>query len=391
MTERTIDVDSLLEPITPELPAGSDLRTDTSPLNDFQQIKDKRNKARQLEKQTLFGPNMSPDAREESTGRGKSPESTTECWKFVKDKSLDVLKRKSKDAEVAAYLIEALLRLDSFAGLHDGLRTMRELVDRFWDNIYPRPDEDGIETTVLPISRLDSEVLTSAIKRVPLTQGTSVGPFAAWQYRQAEELVRCSPEERQTRIDRGAVTKEMFSRAARETSTEFFQETNEELDACRDEFKGIAELLGVRCPEYTPTFSAAFDALDEVQSSLRLIAGPRLVVKASSAAGSKGSAEGENMPSGSNFVDNPVNGREDAFRTLESIADFFERTEPQSLIPAQLRKVVRWGRMRPSQLYSELIEDSSLREQIFKLVGIAAKEEEQSDESPGYEPQREDS
>jgi hypothetical protein len=39
--------------------------------------------------------------------------------------------------------------------------------------------------------------------------------------------------------------------------------------------------------------------------------------------------------------------------------------------------------MSPSQLYSELIEDSSVREQVFKIVGIERKEES-SDGSSGY-------
>jgi type VI secretion system protein ImpA len=82
-----------------------------------------------------------------------------------------------------------------------------------------------------------------------------------------------------------------------------------------------------------------------------------------------------------NFVDKQPSGREDAFRTLESIALFFERTEPQSLVPAQLRKAIRWGRMSPAQLYSELIEDSSVREQIFKVVGISDKSEESGADS----------
>jgi type VI secretion system protein ImpA len=291
---------------------------------------------------------------------------------------------------VAAYLIEALVRLNGYAGLHDGLELMRGLVERYWDDVYPRPDEDGLETTVLPISRLDSEVLTSAVIRVPITDGSSVGPFAVWQFRQAEELRSCKPEERRTRIERGAVTREMFDKASRETGAAFFQETYAEAAACLQELKLLSAALDEKCgPEanVTPTFSTVGDALNEAQAVLRLIAGPRLQVAAARAgAASAGSGEGGNHEGGamgSQFVDNRLNGREDAFRTLESIAAFFERTEPQSLIPAQLRKVIRWGRMSPSQLYSELIEDSSVREQVFKIVGIERKEES-SDGSSGY-------
>jgi type VI secretion system protein ImpA len=66
--------------------------------------------------------------------------------------------------------------------------------------------------------------------------------------------------------------------------------------------------------------------------------------------------------------------RDDAFRILLSVADFFERSEPQSLLPAQIRRVVRWGRMSPQELFAEVVEDSSALEHMFKLVGIPRPE-----------------
>ena len=66
----------------------------------------------------------------------------------------------------------------------------------------------------------------------------------------------------------------------------------------------------------------------------------------------------------------PLSTRDDAFRILLAVADFFERTEPQSLLPAQIRRVVRWGRLTPQELFAELLEDAGALEQMCKLVGI---------------------
>jgi type VI secretion system protein ImpA len=68
--------------------------------------------------------------------------------------------------------------------------------------------------------------------------------------------------------------------------------------------------------------------------------------------------------------------RDDAFRILLSVADFFERTEPQSLIPAQLRRVVEWGKLAPQELFARVIEDTSALEQMYKLVGIPRPNQE---------------
>ncbi len=361
MTETVVDIETLLSPVEGDNPAGNDLREDGSWSSKLRQVKDLREAARRNEKQLELD--------------GGNPSEALEPWRKLRTAAIDVLSSSSKDLEVAAYLIEALVRIEGFAGLRDGMRLARGLVENFWDDVYPRPDDDGLETTVLPLQRLDGDILTAPIRRVAVTQDTSVGRLVTWQYRQAMDLKQCSPEERQTRIDRGAATKEMFDKAARETSTPFFQELDGHITQCLEELKLLAAALHERCPEHSPTYSSVEEALLDARSVVRVMAGPRLQEgKVSTSTGSNDGAEGT-------VVDNQVSGREDAFRRIEEIAAYFERTEPQSLIPVQLRKVVRWGRLSPAQLYTELIEDSSVREQIFKQVGIAEPKDESDNES----------
>jgi hypothetical protein len=42
------------------------------------------------------------------------------------------------------------VRIDGFGGLEMGFRLARELVESYWDNLYPQPDEDGLSTRTLP-------------------------------------------------------------------------------------------------------------------------------------------------------------------------------------------------------------------------------------------------
>ena len=62
--------------------------------------------------------------------------------------------------------------------------------------------------------------------------------------------------------------------------------------------------------------------------------------------------------------------REEAFRALLQVAEFFKRTEPHSPISYGLEQAVRWGRMPLPDLWAELIPEESARLQLFKLVGI---------------------
>lgn len=70
--------------------------------------------------------------------------------------------------------------------------------------------------------------------------------------------------------------------------------------------------------------------------------------------------------------------RELALTQLEEIAAWFERNEPQSILPSEIRKVVRRGRMTPEQLYKDLIDDESVRRQLFRDVGIVPQDSDSS-------------
>jgi hypothetical protein len=58
-----------------------------------------------------------------------------------------------------------------------------------------------------------------------------------------------------------------------------------------------------------------------------------------------------------------------------AVADFFESKDPHCLLAAQVRKVVRLGRMTPAEYFSELIQDRAARDELFKLVGIKPPED----------------
>ncbi|MHC5061563.1 MAG: type VI secretion system protein TssA [Planctomycetota bacterium] len=65
-------------------------------------------------------------------------------WSEVADKSYELLRR-SKDLRAAMYFAVALLKLEGFAGLCDGLYLLKGLLERFWDDMYPQldPEDDN--------------------------------------------------------------------------------------------------------------------------------------------------------------------------------------------------------------------------------------------------------
>ena len=68
-----------------------------------------------------------------------------------------------------------------------------------------------------------------------------------------------------------------------------------------------------------------------------------------------------------------ISNRDEAFRTLLKVSEFFRRTEPHSPISYNLEQAVKWGRMSLPELLSELIPDERARDEFFKLAGIPEK------------------
>ena len=178
-----LDFAKLTAPISAEKPTGVDPRSDISPTSLYYQVKGARSTARAAERQTAG-----------------TPDAATPDWKPVREIGAKLLTEQAKDLEITTYMIEGLLRLEGFAGLRDGFRLARELVDKFWDGIFPMPDEEGLSTRIAPLSGLNGEdaegTLIAPITRVPITDATSVGRFTLAHYNEAKSLTRiCRPQD----------------------------------------------------------------------------------------------------------------------------------------------------------------------------------------------------
>lgn len=58
-------------------------------------------------------------------------------WNKVRAVAAGILAEKSKDLTVAGYLSAALLKTEGLKGLATGIRIIRDLLENFWDNMYP--------------------------------------------------------------------------------------------------------------------------------------------------------------------------------------------------------------------------------------------------------------
>jgi type VI secretion system protein ImpA len=366
-SSEVLDFDALLEPLAGDNPAGVDVRADPAASAVYYAIKDARSAARAKERSTVAEDGEVLDSRSE--------------WRPVLEQAQTLLKENTRDLEITAWLIEALVRIHGFRGLRDGFRLAREIASEFWEQCYPLPDEDGIEARVAPLTGLNGDdadgTLIVPIRNVPVTEGTSGGPYSSWQYDQGVTIQQTTdPEARQKRIDSGGVTLEQFAQAGVESSREFLESTLEDLEECRKEFTKLCELLDERCAELAPPSSYIRNALESCQVALRYAG--KEVFASGPEDEEEGPVDGGEAKAGASAAQGSYpRSREDAFKTLLQLADFFRRNEPHSPISYALEQVVRWGRMSLPHLLEELIAEDGARQNLFRLAGIKKPEEPQ--------------
>jgi type VI secretion system protein ImpA len=379
-TPDVLDFDGLLKPISDENPSGAELKENDRLRGVYQAAKDARETARATEKRLyqsawLDEPGSAPVERPD--------------WDKVHSLTTEIIAQHSKDLWIAAWLIESLARLKGFAGVRDGFRLTRELAERFWPDIHPRPDEDGYSTTVAQLTGLNGDesegALIAPIYRIAIVMPRDGRGLSLADHTTAVELDKIvDPEKRAQRIAQGAVTLEAFDQAVRETSAEFFQALLEDVQLAIDEFFRLSETLEAKCgtnpdgyPAAPPT-SAIRNALVEVRDRVQVLAAN--ILGTNEAGGSAAGTTDEASPTGEGGVTTSKKGmnRDEAFRQLLQVAEFFRRTEPHSPVSYALEQAVRWGRMPLPELLSELISDSGMRADLFRRMGIPNKENSES-------------
>lgn len=362
----TLDFERLLRPIPKNEPFGEDLRSDLSLDSPYQKIKDARAKARAIERRLDRGDD--------------SNESPRPNWRSILELAPTLLEERSKDLEVAAYLIEALVRERGFAGLGDGFRLVQELVEHYWDGLFPHEDAEGPAARIIHITGLngiDGEgTLIRPILSIPITQGQSVRSLSSSDIKQARQLASLGAAEQQRRVDEGAPSLELLEQSIAETPRAFFATTLNEIRLCLEEYDRMCAAIDAKCGGGSSHTSNIRNTLETVAESIRSIAGNVLVPEvtatpsAESATDVTPSSHGALTSGAQTSEAAEIRSRDEALQALSNVAEFFRRTEPHSPLSYAAAQLVRWGRLPLPDLLTELIPDNASRDYVFTLVGM---------------------
>jgi type VI secretion system protein ImpA len=260
MATASLDNDNLLDPISPDRPAGSDLRW----TSDWDRIKEARRADDSLD-----------------SGKWAKKERKAADWRLAKELAAAMLRDRSKDLQLALWLTEANIKLHGFPGLRDGLRITRELMVRYWDKgLYPAI-EDGPEDRAGPFEWLSNK-LVDAMTAIPITVRSDGGTdynFVDWQdARRVGSEANCRTADGETddkkkrdydqALADGHVSMEMFERAVKETKRADYEELNSDFEQTYNEFKALEKVVDEKFGDMAPNLSTCRTALSEMKQAI---------------------------------------------------------------------------------------------------------------------------
>ena len=261
MMKREIDLDAILAAIPGDSPAGEDLRY--TPVYD--DIKEARRE------DDLSDPLLSKNEIKRAD------------WKKAISLSVDALKNRTKDLQIAAWLTEALIWTEGFEGLTAGLKITNAFLRDYWDSVYPQIEDGDLDFRVGPIEFMNDK-LSLSIKQIPLTD-TSATPGYSWYkwqeahqvgseadtHNQYGDVDESKKQRRDELIAEGKLTLEDFDAAVERTSKEYYRSLTESLKRCHEEFTAMDatmdEKFGSNAPR-TAEMKEAIEACEQLAARL---------------------------------------------------------------------------------------------------------------------------
>jgi type VI secretion system protein ImpA len=320
----TIDVEKLLGEISAEAPCGDDLGYDPA----FSELE----RAAQGKPEQEIG-----DTKIEA----QPPE-----WREVEGAALELFNR-TKDLRVAVLLAKAALQTGGFGALSDGLQVVRELLERYWDQVHPQLDADDNNDPTMRVNALrglaDSAIFLPSLRAAPLVSARGVGQISLRDIQAAKDGKEGAPGQ--------AMIDGVFAAAPLE-----------EVQSARDGAAGALEHLKAIDLAITEKTEAAqsleLDALVKLLTQAHKVVADQLAGREGdspgdvqgaaeapaaapeTAAGDGGAQAAKASPppasapqAASGSGGGQINGPQDVIKALDAVCAYYERNEPSSPVP----------------------------------------------------------
>lgn len=309
-------IEGLLAPVSDESPAGIDVEYDP----DF------------LKLEALL-----PDTTETML---ETTEVASTDWRGIRDSAEGILKR-SKHLPSAVFLSAALMETRGLLGLRDGLCVVAGIIAQYWDNFWPRIDEEDpdptervniLATLSPPVAAFADQIgFTRRVLEMPIVSGKQAGTLTL-------RAMTVAADQEEGEADAGIVLPDAKPEDV-EAACQAAQDCIEAIDditervAAQTEGKGLVDL------------DVLLGQIKELHRPLATFLGQDVEDAPEPEAGDGGSS-------------GPIRSRSDVISAIDRITDWYGQNEPGSPIPLLLDRVRDMVHMSFPELMTQIFPDA---------------------------------
>lgn len=371
----SLELDALLQPITDDLPCGSDF----SFSNDFHAIK----KAKTQDDPLLDQGDWIAEPKQAD-------------WGFVHQKSSDLLREHTKDIRLYGWLLEAWTHIHGFEGIAKGIELTQKSLQDFWLQLHPEIEDDDLDQRLGLLQGMINQIPT-LIKSVSIVHGA-----ATYSLSDYDRLLHVQNQRRKSNHEDDDQEEsfngmEQFEHALFNTSKsiqyQYYQQFLDILNHWENLKTTLDDLMGLDAP----SFAGIDSQIEMIHLSLKKIYKADAFINSSSTeqVQSNSPIESQILSTVTSVqndmqiiqqqhtqqfkpqVQNHLENREQAMKVLQDIADYFQVNEPHSPVSYMLQKTIKWSQMPLHEWLTHVIKDENPLEAVQEMLGV----QQQSNES----------
>lgn len=306
-------------------------------------------------------------------------------WKMVVADCESLLKHKTKDMRVAAWLTEGLIKTCGLAGLHRGLEVHVGLLEHFGADIHPRSDDGDEERRIGTMSWFVQRA-AYLVRCIPLT-ASAAGKFSLMDYDSAVGLqLQVQRQPSSVPDDDERVTLERFANAVSSTERQHFSLQLDIVNQCSLLVDSFSSLVGATLGSGAPSIKPLMDSVEAVHARLLAICKSLGLTKARKAedemdtqpalaasglpqAATATDAAEVDAPTGTGRLPNAISSRAEAVACLRQVAAYFRKAEPHSPVAYLAEKALHWSEMPLHLWLRSVVKDPSVLSHLEEMLG----------------------
>lgn len=345
-----IDPSSLLADVAADAPCGSNLEYDPAFIAVERAV-------RAAPQERLVGPNAVVEEPK---------------WATIVEQAAELLGR-SKDLRIAGVLTKALLRSQGLAGLRVGVETLRGLVEKHWDRIFPLLDPENDNDPTERINALreltDRREVVAVLRMLPLAEALPIGRVSLRDIAQASEAQPSAANDAGASSLDAAKIDAIFMRVGLDK----LRSTLDDVRQIREDLHAIANWVTDRVGAQS---ALSFEELNAVLEQMERVLVPRLSARTAEPVSAAAAAAIAELPltAATMSVTQPgvIETRADVRRMLELLCAYYDEHEPSSPVPLLLRRAQRLTGMSFMDIMRDLA--PSAESEVEKIRGPVAQD-----------------